>query len=127
MVGPTLRVVIADDERPARRFLANLLQALPDVEIVGEAANGIEALQVIAMTQPDVALLDLKMPGLYGCCVSRSLPAGDAPFIVFATAHAERHCEGAPAPYLLKPVDAANLRRVLDQARSCLRAASRRN
>jgi CheY-like chemotaxis protein len=81
MVGPTRRVVIADDERPARRFLANLLPSLPDVEIVGEATDGVEALQVIAMTQPDVALLDVQMPGLKGCCVARSLPPEHAPFV----------------------------------------------
>jgi two-component system LytT family response regulator len=120
MVGSTLRVVIADDERPSRRFLANLLLSLPDVEIVGEAADGFEALEVIASTQPDVALLDLLMPGLEGCCVARSLPPQRAPFVVFTTADAKQHCEAEPTPYLLKPVDVRDLQRALDSARSWL-------
>jgi YesN/AraC family two-component response regulator len=58
----TLKVLIADDERPARRFLANLLAATPDVEVVGEAANGKEAVELIERLRPDLALLDLQMP-----------------------------------------------------------------
>jgi YesN/AraC family two-component response regulator len=57
-----LRVVLADDERPARRFLINLLKSFPDLEIVGEAGNGKEALDLIEAERPDLALLDLHMP-----------------------------------------------------------------
>ena len=61
-----LRVVLADDERPARRFLVILLKSFPDAEVVGEASNGREALDLIAGTKPALALLDLQMPELGG-------------------------------------------------------------
>lgn len=57
-----IRVVLADDERPARSFLASLLRKLDDVERVGEAANGMEAVGLIESVRPDLALLDLQMP-----------------------------------------------------------------
>ena len=57
-----LRVVIADDERPARSFLAAILRKLGDVELLGEAANGMEAVSLIEAKAPDLAILDLQMP-----------------------------------------------------------------
>ena len=71
--GTTLRVVVADDERPARSFLIALLRGSPDVEVVGEAADGAEAVAVIERTRPDLALLDLQMPELDGLGVVRTL------------------------------------------------------
>jgi len=68
-----LRVVIADDERPARSFLASVLRKFDDVEIVGEAANGMEAVALIESLQPDLALLDLQMPELDGMGVVQLL------------------------------------------------------
>ncbi len=68
-----LRVVIADDERPARRFLKNLLESFEDVEIVGEAENGAEAIEAIEKTKPDLALLDLQMPEVSGLEVVKLL------------------------------------------------------
>jgi YesN/AraC family two-component response regulator len=61
-----VRVVIADDERPARSFLAAILRTFKDVEIVGEAVNGMEAVSLIESKQPDLALLDLQMPEIDG-------------------------------------------------------------
>jgi YesN/AraC family two-component response regulator len=61
-----VRVVIADDERPARSFLAAILRTFKDVEIVGEAVNGMEAVSMIESKQPDLALLDLQMPEIDG-------------------------------------------------------------
>ena len=61
-----LRIVIADDERPARLFLKNILQEFADAEIVGEAADGAEAVEIIGEIKPDLALLDLQMPVLSG-------------------------------------------------------------
>ncbi len=120
-----LRVVIADDERPARRFLVNLLKAVPDTELVGEAANGREALALIEQAKPDLALLDLQMPELGGLDVARLVQAGATPYIVFVTAFDEfavQAFELNAVDYLLKPVDhdrlAATLGRVRDRARA---------
>ena len=72
MVKP-LRVLLADDERPARRFLGRLLAGFADVEVVAEAANGREALELIEQLKPDLALMDLQMPELGGLDAARLL------------------------------------------------------
>ena len=87
---PTLlRVVLADDERPARRFLINLLKTFPDVAVVGEAANGKDAIDLIERQKPDLALLDLNMPEAGGLDVARLVKAGATPSIAFVTAYDE--------------------------------------
>src|ERR1051326_3319268 len=65
-VSDKVRVVIADDERPARSFLAAVLRKFDDVELVGEASNGMEAVALIESKRPDLALIDLRMPELDG-------------------------------------------------------------
>jgi two-component system LytT family response regulator len=115
-----LRVVLADDERPARRFLANLLKSFPDVEIVGEASNGREALDLIADTKPSLALLDLQMPELGGLDTARLLKAGAAPMVAFVTAYDEfavQAFELNAVDYLLKPVERERLAATLERAR----------
>jgi two-component system LytT family response regulator len=115
-----LRVVLADDERPARRFLANLLKSFPDVEVVGEAANGREALALIAETRPALALLDLQMPELGGLDTARLLKAGAAPMVAFVTAYDEfavQAFELNAVDYLLKPVERERLAATLERAR----------
>jgi len=115
-----LRVVIADDERPARRFLANLLKAIPETELVGEAANGREALALIEQTTPDLALLDLQMPELGGLDVARLVQADATPYIVFVTAFDEfavQAFELNAVDYLLKPVERARLAATVDRVR----------
>ena len=115
-----LRVVLADDERPARRFLANLLKSFPDVEVVGEASNGKEALELIAGTKPSLALLDLQMPELGGLDTARLLKAGTAPLVAFVTAYDEfavQAFELNAVDYLLKPVDRGRLAETLARAR----------
>ena len=72
-VTARLRVVVADDERPARSFLVALLQSFDDVTVVGEAAAGKEAVAIIEQERPDLALLDLQMPELDGIGVVRVL------------------------------------------------------
>ncbi len=84
-----LRVVIADDERPARSFLAALLRYFDDVEIVGEAQNGSEAVEIIEREKPDLALLDLQMPEVDGLGVVRLLRKNMTPLIAFVTAYDE--------------------------------------
>jgi two-component system LytT family response regulator len=116
-----LRVVLADDERPARRFLVNLLRSFPDVDVVGEATNGREALELIEQTRPALALLDLQMPELGGLDTARLLRAGAAPLVAFVTAYDEfavQAFELNAVDYLLKPVERDRLAATLERART---------
>jgi len=121
-----LRVVIADDERPARSFLAATLRDFEDVEIVGEAENGAEAIEVIERIRPDLALLDLQMPEVDGLGVVRFLKKTHLPLIAFVTAYDEyavRAFELSAIDYLLKPVDRTRLRETLNRANERLEQA----
>ena len=114
-----LRVVIADDERPARSFLAALLRSFDDVVIVAEAATGTEAVQAIEREHPDLALLDLQMPELDGIGVVRMLKKSAMPLIAFVTAYDEyavRAFELNAVDYLLKPVEKSRLREAINRA-----------
>jgi DNA-binding LytR/AlgR family response regulator len=114
-----LRVVIADDERPARSFLAALLRSFDDVVIVAEADSGEKALAAIERERPDLALLDLQMPELDGIGVVRMLKKHEMPLIAFVTAYDEyavRAFEVNAVDYLLKPVEKARLRKTLNRA-----------
>ena len=85
-----LQVVIADDEVLARQKLLQLLRDEPDIEVVGEGANALETIDLVQLTQPDVLLLDVRMPGMDGFDVISALsssPALDLPSIIFTTAH----------------------------------------
>jgi two-component system LytT family response regulator len=118
-VNARLRVVIADDERPARSFLAALLRSFEDVVIVAEAASGKEALAAIERERPDLALLDLQMPELDGIGVVRMLKKNEMPLIAFVTAYDEyavRAFELNAVDYLLKPVEKMRLREALNRA-----------
>ena len=124
---PALRVLIADDERPARRFLANLLSELPEVVLVGEASNGQEAVTLIEQQRPDLALLDLQMPELGGLDVARMASSGAMPAIAFVTAFddfAVQAFELNAVDYLLKPVEKERLAATIDRARARLRAGA---
>jgi len=114
-----LRVVIADDERPARSFLAALLRSFDDVVVVAEAKSGKEAVEAIEREHPDLALLDLQMPELDGIGVVRMLKKADMPLIAFVTAYDEyavRAFEINAVDYLLKPVEKTRLREALNRA-----------
>jgi two-component system, LytTR family, response regulator len=116
-----LRVIVADDERPARRFLGNLLRQCPNVELVGEAANGKDTLTLIEQTKPDLALVDVQMPELGGLDVARMLHAGTAPMVAFVTAFDEFAVEAFElnaVDYLLKPVERGRLDATLTRARA---------
>jgi two-component system, LytTR family, response regulator len=114
-----LRVIIADDERPARAFLASLLRSFDDVVIVGEAKSGKEAVALIERERPNLALLDLQMPELDGIGVVRMLKKPDMPLIAFVTAYDEyavKAFEINAVDYLLKPVEKKRLRDTLNRA-----------
>jgi two-component system LytT family response regulator len=114
-----LRIVIADDERPARSFLVALLRSFDDVVVVAEAESGTDAVAAIERERPDLALLDLQMPELDGIGVVRMLKKDDMPLIAFVTAYDEyavRAFEMNAVDYLLKPVEKIRLREALNRA-----------
>lgn len=123
----TLRVIVADDERPARQFLATMLRSFEDVDIVGEAKSGKETMRLIEQTQPELAFLDLQMPEMDGLSIVRSLRQGRIPLVAFVTAF-EEHAVGAfeieALDYLLKPVDRGRLRKTLNRAHERLEQAA---
>lgn len=108
---PRMRAILADDERLMRDQLrARLQEAWPELDLVGEAKNGDEALALVAALRPDLAFLDIRMPGQTGLEVARTI-AGCCQ-IVFVTAydaHAVEAFERGAIDYLLKPVDGARL------------------
>jgi two-component system LytT family response regulator len=119
MMSQKLRVVIADDERPARSFLAALLRDFDEVLLVGEAASGTEAVEIIERERPDLALLDLQMPELDGLGVVRILKKNRIPLIAFVTAYDEyavQAFELNAIDYLLKPIARSRLRETLQRA-----------
>ncbi len=110
-----IRTLLVDDEELARSTLRRAFAAFPDFEIVGEAANGPEALEMIPSLRPDVVLLDIEMPGLNGFEVVQQL-GPETPAIIFATAYDEyavRAFEANAIDYLLKPVQPERLERAL--------------
>jgi two-component system LytT family response regulator len=124
----SLRIVLADDERPARRFLRNLLESFPEVSVVGEAATGHEALALIEQASPHLVLLDLHMPELGGLDTARLLTQEAPPLIAFVTAHDEFAVEAFElnaVDYLLKPVERDRLAETLQRARHRVSGAER--
>ena len=115
-----MKVLIVDDEAPARSRLRQLLAEMADVEIVGEAANGREALSLCYEQQPDALLLDIRMPDMDGIETARHLrELDDAPAVIFTTAfdsYAIDAFDAHAVGYLLKPVRRELLARALKQA-----------
>ena len=116
-----LRTVLVDDEQPARDELEYLLGQLGGVQIVGQAGDGVDALETIGRLQPELVFLDVQMPGLTGFEVARRMiEGGSASHIIFVTAfdqHAVEAFEVNAVDYLLKPVDPARLEIALERAR----------
>jgi len=111
-----IRVLIVDDEGPARAKLRRWLAADAALSVVGESADGAAALAAIETLQPDLVFLDIQLPGISGLQVAAQLEASRAPLIVFATAfdaHAIDAFELGAIDYLLKPYDEARLQRTL--------------
>lgn len=118
------RVLIVDDEPPARDKLRRLLERQRGIGELAEARDGIEALEMVASFKPDLVFLDIQMPEVSGIELAASLPE-PAPLIVFATAYdqyAIRAFDANAVDYLLKPYDEARLQRTLE--RVALRLAS---
>jgi two-component system LytT family response regulator len=116
-----LRTLIVDDEPIARRVLREELGSFPDVEIIGEAEDGVAALEKISADHPDLVLLDLQMPGMGGLEVVRNLKGGTPmPVIVIVTAYdkyALQAFEAGAIDYLLKPVGGERLTEAIERAR----------
>jgi two-component system LytT family response regulator len=122
----TLRTLIVDDEPLARDGIRMHLAAEPDVEIVGEAADGVQAVDAIRALNPDLVFLDVQMPEVDGLQVVERIGAARMPAVIFATAyhqHAVRAFELHAVDYLLKPVTEERVRAALTRAR--LRLATR--
>jgi two-component system LytT family response regulator len=123
----TLRIVIADDEPPARMRLRRLLADHADVEVVAECADGATTVQAIETVTPDIVLLDIQMPELDGFEVLDALGEAKLPAIIFVSAfdqYALRAFEVHALDYVLKPVEADRLEQALAHART--RLAERR-
>ena len=122
-----IRTLVIDDEQPARERLKQLLSAHPDVEVVGEADDGVQAAETIAELAPDLVLLDIQMPGASGLDVAASL-GKPRPAVIFCTAfdqYAVDAFELSALDYLLKPVNRARLAAALDRVRAATQPTSR--
>jgi DNA-binding LytR/AlgR family response regulator len=117
----TIRALIVDDEAPARSELRYLLEAHPDVDVVGEAASAAEALELTRELRSGVVFLDVEMPGATGLEAAPHVrELRDPPAIVFVTAHAEYAVDAFAVEafdYLVKPVDPDRLARVVERLR----------
>ncbi|PEN13774.1 DNA-binding response regulator [Longibacter salinarum] len=120
MSSQNLRVVIADDERPARQRLLDLTDERDDVNVVATCSTGREAVSAIEDHDPDVVLLDVQMPGLTGFDVVQAVGAEAMPLTIFITAydqHALKAFDVAAIDYLLKPFEDQRFHEALDRAR----------
>lgn len=119
-----LRVLVVDDEQPARRRLIDLIARRPDLELAGASADGREAIEAILTDAPDLVLLDIQMPELTGLDVVRAIGAERMPPVIFVTAHdryALRAFELAAVDYLLKPFDDARFEQAARRAHELIR------
>ena len=123
-----IRVLLVDDEPLARERVRKLLEKEPDIELLGECADGATAVQMIREHAPDLVFLDVQMPELDGFGVLERLGALALPAVVFITAHdqfALKAFEIHAVDYLLKPFDAARFQTTLERVRSILRGKKR--
>jgi two-component system LytT family response regulator len=117
-----IQCIIVDDEDPARRHMRHLLEAHQDLNIGAEASNGIEAIEVISEQRPDVAFLDIEMPGVNAFDLIAQLR--HPPLIVFTTAfdkYAVSAFDANALDYLLKPIQPIRLAQALEKIRATLK------
>jgi two-component system response regulator LytT len=124
-----ISALIVDDEQPARDELAYLLKNFPDVGIVGQGKNGVEAVSLVRELSPDLVFLDVQMPGLDGFGVIKKLLDRNArlPYFVFVTAYdhyAVRAFEVNAVDYLLKPIERNRLEKALQRVRGMMEASA---
>ena len=120
----SLRILIVDDEPLAREGIRLLLESEPDVEVVGEACDGPEAVSAIEKLHPDLVFLDVQMPGMTGLEVLSRVEVERMPEVVFCTAYdqyALQAFEHHALDYLLKPFDDERFHGALERARSRIR------
>ncbi|HYB59992.1 MAG TPA: LytTR family DNA-binding domain-containing protein [Methylomirabilota bacterium] len=122
-----ITTLIVDDEKPARDELAFLLKSFPEIRLVGQGKNGVEAFSLIKEHSPDLVFLDVHMPGLDGFGVIKRLVDRKAklPHIVFVTAfdnYAVQAFEVNAVDYVLKPFDRARLAKAIQRAKKILEA-----
>jgi two-component system response regulator LytT len=123
-----ISALIVDDEQPARDELAYLLKYFPDVDVVGQGKNGIEAVSLVAELNPKLVFLDVQMPGLDGFGVIKKLldQGNRPPYFVFVTAYdhyAVRAFEVNAVDYLLKPIERNRLEKALQRVRGMVEAS----
>ncbi|MEM1396233.1 MAG: LytTR family DNA-binding domain-containing protein [Pseudomonadota bacterium] len=126
-----IRVMLVDDEPLANKGLRARLEPFEEIEIVGEALNGRDAVKQIKALSPDLVFLDIQMPGIDGFGVVRALLGGPAPLVIFVTAYDKFAIEAFEAnalDYLVKPVEETRLETAIARARSAIkdRTASNR-
>ncbi|MBP8073026.1 MAG: response regulator transcription factor, partial [Brevundimonas sp.] len=121
-----MRVIVADDEPLALRRMQSSLACIPEVELVGCARNGVEALTMIRGLRPDLVILDIEMPGRSGLAVIENLRSSDTiPEVIFSTAfahYAVKAFEVNAVDYLTKPVTFERLREAIRNAEERLSA-----
>jgi two-component system LytT family response regulator/two-component system response regulator LytT len=120
-----INTIIVDDEKPARDELAFLLKGFPEINVIGQGKNGVEAVSLIKEHSPDLVFLDVKMPGLDGFGVLKKLVAAKMkmPHVVFATAfdeYAVQAFDVNAVDYVLKPFDKARIAKAITRARKML-------
>lgn len=120
-----INTIIIDDEKPAREELAFLLKAFPDVNLIGQGKNGVEAVSLIKEHAPDLVFLDVQMPGLDGFGVLKKLVERKMkmPHVVFATAfdqYAVQAFDVNAVDYVLKPFDKARIAKAIQRARKAM-------
>lgn len=118
---PKFRVLIADDELPARNKMKRLLKKIDQVELVHVAENGFDALEHIHSLKPNLVFLDIEMPGMNGLEVAENIELDEMPAVVFATAyseHAIKAFELSAIDYLLKPFNEDRLRTAIEKVAS---------
>jgi two-component system LytT family response regulator len=116
----TLRALVVDDEPLARQRIVDMLRREPDVEIVGEIDNGLEAVEAIRSLKPAVVFLDVQMAGKTGLDIVREIGVDEMPLTIFVTAydqHALAAFEVAAVDYLVKPFDDERFEQALQRAR----------
>lgn len=123
-----IRTLIVDDEILARQNVESLLRSDPDIQVVGQAGNGLQAVDAIKEHKPDLLFLDVQMPGISGFEVLGKIPPTLLPQVVFVTAHdqfALQAFEVHAVDYVLKPFNRARFTAALNRAKAAVRSLDR--